>query len=208
MLTEPTPVTRGENGLIFGHLGEWSTCHIGYTDICVTPPESNTEYAYFLTGQVFTDAGPVAVGQLTVGGGHAPDGVSVRAAIAHYDNVGTAVADVTVGEDEFGIWFSGRIRPWATEKQIHELFAAGPSGDWREVRARGITSMEMIAAHAVNVPGFGVPRVRFAVEDGRTVSLVAAGALKPRIDAESVFADIRGMEFADVFNEISTMKGA
>jgi hypothetical protein len=207
MLEEPTPVTRGEDGLIFGHLGEWGTCHIGYKDVCVTPPESHTDYAYFLTGQVFTDAGPVAVGQLTVGGGHAPDGVSVRAAIAHYDNVAAAVADVTVGEDAHGIWFSGRLRPWATEQQIHELFAAGPSGDWREVRARGTSSMELVAAHAVNVPGFGVPRARFAVEDGRQVSLVAAGALKPREDAASVFADIRGMLAVDVFNEISTMKG-
>lgn len=204
MLEGPTPVTRGENGLIFGHLAEWGTCHIAY-DVCVTPPESALNYAYFLTGQVFTDAGPVPVGQLTVGGGHAKDGISVRAAIAHYDNVATAVADITVGEDEFGVWFSGRIRPWATEQQIHEMFAAGPSGDWREVYSRGSSSMELVAAHAVNVQGF--PVARFAVEGGRTVSLVAAGALKPRPDAATVFADIRRMEFADVFNEISTMKG-
>lgn len=204
MLEEPTPVTRGENGLIFGHLAEWDTCHIAY-EICTTAPPSMTDYAYFLTGQVFTDAGPVAVGQLTVGGGHAVDGISLRAAIAHYDNVATAVADITVGEDEFGVWFSGRIRPWATERQVHEMFAAGPSGDWREVRSRGASSMELVAAHAVNVQGF--PVARFAVEDGRTTSLVAAGALRPRPDAEDVFADIRGMQFADVFNEISTMKG-
>jgi hypothetical protein len=204
MLEGPTPVTRGENGLIFGHLAEWSTCHIAY-EICTTPPESAMQYAYFLTGQVFTDAGPVPVGQLTVGGGHAPDGISVRAAIAHYDNVATAVADITVGEDEWGIWFSGRIRPWATEQQIHELFAAGPSGDWREVYSRGSSSMELVAAHAVNVQGF--PVARFAVEGGRTTSLVAAGALKPKPDAATVFADLRRMEFADVFNEISTMKG-
>jgi hypothetical protein len=204
MLEEPTPVTRGENGLIFGHLAEWDTCHIAY-EICTTAPPSMTDYAYFLTGQVFTDAGPVAVGQLTVGGGHAVDGISLRAAIAHYDNVATAVADITVGEDEFGVWFSGRIRPWATEKQVHELFAAGPSGDWREVRSRGASSMELVAAHAVNVQGF--PVARFAVKDGRTTSLVAAGALKPKEDAEAIFADIRGMQSADVFNEISTMKG-
>jgi hypothetical protein len=204
MLEAPTPVTRGEDGLIFGHLAEWDTCHIAY-EICTTAPPSMTDYAYFLTGQVFTDAGPVAVGQLTVGGGHAVDGISLRAAIAHYDNVATAVADITVGEDEFGVWFSGRIRPWATEKQVHELFAAGPSGDWREVRSRGASSMELVAAHAVNVQGF--PVARFAVKDGRTTSLVAAGALKPKEDAEAIFADIRGMRFADVFNEISTMKG-
>ena len=207
MLTELTPVTRGEDGLVYGHLGGWDTCHIAY-EICTTVPPSETDYAYFLTGQVFTDAGPVAVGQLTVGGGHADMKLGIRAAMAHYDNVSTAVADITVGEDEFGVWFSGRIRPWATAKQIHEMFAAGPSGDWREVRHGGRESMEMIAAHSVNVQGFPVPRTRFAVENGRTTSLVAAGFVRSKTkEVEEVFSDLRGMKFADVFNEISTLKG-
>lgn len=206
MLSDVTPVTRGEDGLIFGHLGIWEQCHIAY-EVCTTVPPSETDYAYFLTGQVFTDAGPVAVGQLTVGGGHADMKLGIRAAMAHYDNVSSAVADITVGEDEFGVWFSGRIRPWATEQQVHELFAAGPSGDWRGVRYRGRDSMEMIAAHAVNVPGFPISRAKFAMDGTRQVSLVAAGALRPKLDADAIFADIRGMQFADVFNEISTMKG-
>lgn len=216
-LTEPTPVTRGEDGHIFGHLATWDTCHIGYSELCVTPPPSETDYSFFLTGQVFTDAGAVAVGQLTVGGGHAPDGISIRAAIAHYDNVSTAVADVTCGEDEFGVWFSGRIRPWATEQQIHELFAAGPSGDWREVRARGRSSMEMCAAHAVNVPGYAVPRPRFAVKEGRTTSLVAAGAVPPRpLSADAALeraaatlaTELRFMEFDHINKQFSTLKGS
>jgi hypothetical protein len=181
MLTEATPVTRGEDGHIFGHLATWDTCHIGF-EVCTTAPPSQTDYAYFLTGQVFTDAGPVAVGQLTVGGGHAADGISLRAAVSHYDNVSTAVADITVGEDEFGVWFSGKIRDWATEQQVHELFAAGPSGDWRGVRVGGRESLELVAAHAVNVQGFPVARsrTRFAMEGDRQVSLVAAGHVEPK----------------------------
>jgi Caudovirus prohead protease. len=217
MLTDVTPVTRGEDGHIFGHLGIWEQCHIAY-EVCTTVPPSETDYAYFLTGQVFTDAGPVAVGQLTVGGGHADMKLGVRAAIAHYDNVASAVADITVGEDEFGVWFSGRIRPWATERQIHELFAAGPSGDWRGVRYRGRDSMEMIAAHAVNVPGFPVerPRPRFAMEGTRQVSLVAAGmphketvTLTERLQTvNAIKASIRAQRFADLkTNLITTMKG-
>lgn len=207
-LAEPTPVTRGKDGHIFGHLGEWGTCHIGF-DVCVTPPPSITDYAYFLTGQVFTDVGPVAVGQLTIGGGHAPDGISVRAAIAHYDNVASAVADITVGEDDHGIWFSGRIRPWATEQQIHELFAAGPSGDWREVRSRGVSSLELCAAHAVNVPGFPVPRARFAVKDGRQTSLVAAGALgvDPATEFDDVVSELRAMELEHIDHQFNALKG-
>jgi hypothetical protein len=207
MLTEPTPVTRGEDGLVFGHLGIWEQCHIAY-EVCTTVPPSETDYAYFLTGQVFTDAGPVAVGQLTVGGGHADGRLGVRAAIAHYDNVAAAVADITVFEDEWGVAFSGRIRPWATEQQIHELFAAGPSGDWRGVRYRGRDSMELVAAHAVNVPGFPVVRPRFAMDGTRQVSLVAAGMIHNRqAEVDAVFADLREMRAVDVFNEITTLKG-
>lgn len=214
MLEEPTPVTRGEDGLVFGHLGIWDECHIAY-EVCTTVPPSETDYAYFLTGQVFTDAGPVAVGQLTVGGGHADMKLGVRAAIAHYDNVASAVADITVGEDEHGVWFSGRLRPWATEQQIHELFAAGPSGDWRGVRYRGRNSMELVAAHAVNVPGFPVTRPRFAVEGTRQVSLVAAGMPQreavvdgARIESvNTIKASIRKRRLADLKSNLISMKG-
>jgi 2'-5' RNA ligase len=214
MLQEPTPVTLGENGHVYGHLAEWTTCHIGY-EVCTTAPPSATDYAYFLTGQVFTDAGPVAVGQLTVGGGHAAGNLGVRAAIAHYDNVATAVADITVGEDAFGVWFSGRIRPWATERQIHEMLAAAPSGDWREVRARGRNTMELIAAHSVNVQGFPVPRNRAAMENGRQLSLIASG-VQPKeqvVDAErietvnKIKASIRALRFADITTNLTSMKG-
>ena len=207
-LDGPTPVTRGQDGHIFGHLAEWGTCHIGYEQ-CTTAPPSMTNYAYFLTGQVFTDAGPVAVGQLTVGGGHANGKLGVRAAIAHYDNVGTAVADIAVGEDAFGIWFSGRIRPWATERQIHELFAAGPSGDWRPVRSRGRDSMELVAAHAVNVQGFPVARTRFTVENGRQLSLVAAGMPDRNkfAEASELLAEIRAAEFSMLDKTLTTLEG-
>lgn len=214
MLEESTPVTLGEDGHIFGHLGTWDTCHIAY-EVCTTIPPSATDYAYFLTGQVFTDAGPVAVGQLTVGGGHAAGKLGVRAAIAHYDNVATAVADITVGEDAFGVWFSGRVRPWATEQQLHELFAAGPSGDWRPVRARGRDSMELVAAHAVNVQGFPVPRNRATVENGRQMSLIAAGVpqreaytLNDRLETvNAIKSSIRAQRFADISKRFSATKG-
>jgi hypothetical protein len=122
--------------------------------------------------------------------------------------VAAAVADITVFEDEWGVAFSGRIRPWATEQQIHELFAAGPSGDWRGVRYRGRDSMELVAAHAVNVPGFPVVRPRFAMDGTRQVSLVAAGMIHNRqAEVDAVFADLREMRAVDVFNEITTLKG-
>lgn len=231
MLTEPTPISLGEDGHVYGHVGAWDACHIGF-EVCTTMPPSATDYAYFLTGQVFTDAGPVAVGQITLGdpekGGHAPDGVSVRAAIAHYDRTGTAVADITVGEDEFGVWFSGKLRDHVTDRQIHELFAAGVSGDWREVRFRGMSSMEMVAALAVNVQGFPIPRTRFAMDGERMVSLVAAGAIsRPQKDlldpkfkaqmdlyfaqkkrneeAAALKSQLKALEYNHIVNEISRL---
>jgi hypothetical protein len=233
MLTEPTPLSLGEDGHIFGHIGAWDACHIGF-EVCTTVPPSNTDYAYFLTGQVFTDAGPVAVGQITLGkadiGGHAPDGISLNAAIAHYDRTGTAVADITVGEDEFGVWFSGKLRDKVTEDQIHELFAAGLSGDWRGVRYRGSDSMELIAALAVNVQGFPIPRTRFALDGDRQVSLVAAGMLQPKAptqldpafkaqmdlyfaqkkrneEALALSAELRRMQYDFVTAELTSLKG-
>lgn len=208
MLEEPTAMSLGEDGHIFGHLAAWEACHIGF-EVCTTAPASTTDYAYFLTGQVFTDAGPVAVGQITLGGGHADGKLGVRATMAHYDNVATAVADITVGEDEFGIWFSGRLRDWTTPKQVHELFAAGPSGDWRGVRFRGMESLELVAAHAVNVQGFPIPRARFAMEGTRQLSLTAAGALamSPSMEAAAIFADLRRMEFEHINTQFTALKG-
>ncbi|QWY81314.1 capsid maturation protease [Arthrobacter phage Rizwana] len=212
MLEGPTPLSLGHEGHIFGHLAAWDACHIGF-EVCTTAPPSNTDYAYFLTGQVFTDAGPVAVGQITLGkkdiGGHAADGISMRAAIAHYDRTGTAVADITVGEDEFGIWFSGKLRDNVTEEQVHELFAAGLSGDWRGVRFRGSESMELVAALAVNVQGFPIPRTSFAMDGDRQVSLVAAGVVpNPRsIEAASIFRELRNLEYSTIVNEFSLLEG-
>jgi hypothetical protein len=187
--TELTPLTITEDGRVFGHIAGWETCHIGY-EVCTTAPPSMTDYAYFLTGQAFTDAGPVAVGQITLGGGHADGGFGLRAAVAHYDNTGSAVADVTCGEDEHGIWFAGVLRDDLTSKQIRELAAAGLSGDWRTVRVGGQESYEMVAALAVNVGGFPIPRPRFAVEGKRQLSLVAAGiVMRPaHLDDDAAFA--------------------
>jgi hypothetical protein len=168
----PTPMTITDEGRVFGHLAEWSTCHVGFEGICVSPPHSASGYAYFLTGYVQTADGPVATGPISLGGGHARDGLSMRGAIAHYDSTSTAVCDITVGEDDFGIWTAGWVRPGVSQEQVVAVRASAPSGDWREV-APG--QMEMIAALSVNAPGFVVPRV--GVRNGVQVSLVAAGVV-------------------------------
>ena len=159
---------------IFGHVAQWGVCHIAFDGSCVTPPPSETGYAYFRTGEADTTDGTVAVGTLTLGTGHAAAHLGHRPAVAHYDNTGMAVADVTCGEDEFGIWYSGRLRPGVTEDQKAEMRASGGiSGDWRRIGG----SLELVAGLVVNVPGFPVPRLSAASERGRQVALVASGVV-------------------------------
>src|SRR5262245_10250893 len=183
------PFTVTEQGRVTGHLAGWKTCHTAYRDMCVAPPHSETGYAYFRTGQVLTDHGSVAVGQITMDGPHARPG-PIRSAMSHYDNTCTAVADVACGDDQYGIWVAGCVRPGVSDEQVYALRASSLSGDWRQVGSGD--AMELIAALAVNSPGFPVPRV--GVQNGVQVSLVAAGALpvgaRPRGEAELVDAVI------------------
>jgi hypothetical protein len=172
-LAGPTALTiDGER--VFGHLALWDTCHIGFGEkVCVTAPHSQAQYAYFTTGTVLTDAGRIPVGQITMNTGHASHEASARSAAAHYDHTGAAVADVAVGEDAHGIWFSGVLRSGVTDAQRHALEAAALSGDWRGIRG----NLELVAALAVNVPGFPVPRVSLAASGGQQTALVAAGII-------------------------------
>ena len=194
-----------EDDHVFGYVAHWGTCHIGYANICTTPPKSLTNYAYFRTGVVETDKGPVHVGQITMNTGHAAIRSNAKIAAAHYDNTGAAVADVVVGEDEVGIWFSGVLREGVTEKQKNALAAAGRlSGDWRSIS----NNLEMVAALAVNVPGFPIPRTLAASGQGMQTALVAAGVVDPQHPTPATFSsspeDIAGIvrtavaEFVDL----------
>src|SRR5690606_14619206 len=171
-LTGPTPLTITDDGRVFGHIATWGTCHTGSTaGSCVTPPRSATNYAYFRTGVRETTGGDIPVGQITLGGAHADLPLAYRGAIEHYDDVATAVADVAAGEDAHGIWVAGALRPGVTDEQLLALRAASPSGDWRNIGG----NLELVAAHAVNSPGFPVARVA----SGRRLALVASGAMAP-----------------------------
>ena len=173
-LSGPTPVTVTEDGRVFGHAAAWNSCHTGFADTCVSPPMEN-DYGYFTTGEVLTAEGHrVAVGQITLGTSHAATrGLSVARAIDHYGDTGTAVADVTAGTDEHGIWIAGAVRPGANPEHLHALRASALSGDWRRIGG----ALRMVALLAVNVPGFPIPRVGTALASGKQVSLVASGVV-------------------------------
>lgn len=173
-LAGPTPVSVTEDGRVFGHAAAWNSCHTGFADTCVSPPFEN-DYGYFTTGEVLTAEGHrVAVGQITLGTSHAPTrGLSVNAAVDHYGNTGVAVADVTAGTDDHGIWIAGSVRPGVDSDRLHALRASALSGDWRRIGGH----LRMVALLAVNVPGFPIPRLTTAVNAGKQLSLVASGVV-------------------------------
>ena len=169
-LDKPTPLTIDDNGRIYGHIAAWNVNHIGLPR-ATKPPRSKSNYAYFHTGVIRTEAGSdVPVGQLTLAGGHAPLNADAASAAKHYDDTASAVADIHVGEDQYGIWCAGSIRPDLDEMQIRALRASAPSGDWRPIGG----SLELVAICQVNVPGF--PTARAMVAGGKMMALVAAGA--------------------------------
>lgn len=176
-LDGPTGITVTEEGRIYGHLALWDTCHIASgPGQCTTAPHSQTDYAYFHTGAILTDDNQeLAVGHLTLGTGHAAPDKTVRGTMAHYDNTGLAVADVRAGEDAYGIWVAGAVRPHISPEDIRTLRSSPLSGDWRRVQG----NLELVAALAVNVPGFPVPRTKGATRNKQMYSLVAAGVIPP-----------------------------
>ena len=186
--TEYTPLTIADDGReIYGHAAEWQSCHTSFEDMCVAPPREG-EHVYYRLGEVLTAEGSrVAVGNITLGTGHAPTfGVDPRKAVEHYDNTGVVVADVTSGEDEFGIWVHGAIRPGVSAARIAELRGAKLSGDWRRIGG----ALRLVAMLAVNVPGFGVPRLRAGMHNGRQLSLVAAGIPSSRALANAAIREV------------------
>jgi hypothetical protein len=169
-LTKPTPITVEPDGRIYGHIAAWHVNHIGMPR-STRPPRSRSKYQYFHTGVCRTDSGKdYPVGQLTLAGGHASLHADAAQAAKHYDDTASAIADVHAGEDQYGIWVSGSVRPDASEMDIRKLRASAPSGDWRPING----SLELVAVCQVNVPGF--PVARALVASGKVFALVAAGA--------------------------------
>jgi DNA-binding ferritin-like protein len=201
-LTGPTPLTVDDSGRVFGHIAAWHVDHIGLS-FGTKPPRSRSGYSYFHTGVIRTEEGAdIPVGQLTLSGGHAPLEASAKSAAKHYDDTASAFADVHAGEDAYGIWVSGALRPTVTSYQVREIRASAPSGDWRPIQG----ALELVAVCQVNVPGFPIARARVA--SGEVMALVAAGAsylarLKDDPSLLGEYAEIAKSRFASLKNEIN-----
>ena len=169
-LSGRTRLTVTEDGRVFGHLAPWGECHIGIAGQCVRAPRSKTNYGWFALGTIQCEEGcQIPIGSITMDTGHAASNLKARAAAAHYDNTGTVVADVAVGEDDYGIWVAGAMRSTATPEQYRALGASRLSGDWRNING----NLELVAALAVNVGGFPVYEEAVAA-DGSPQTVIAA----------------------------------
>lgn len=173
-LNGPTGMTITDDGRVFGHAALFDTCHIGFAGRCVPAPKGVDYSLFHLKAYRTIDGGDIACGALVMGTDHASTSpsTSVAAAMAHYADNGKCAAYVRVGEDEYGVWVAGVLEPGLTDAEQVKVRAMTLSGDWRTMNGR----VSFIAALAVNVPGFAVPR-RTTGDKGQLVSLVAAGSL-------------------------------
>ena len=194
-LTTVTPLTYdAETGRVYGHLATLDACHVAYTGMCVSPPDSATDYALFHRYPIDTTTGLLAVGRITTGHGrtgtgcqhtecaglddHACTRMSLTAAVAHHDGMRT-LARVRVGVDDANsaIWFAGVAEPDLSADDVAVMARQLVSGDWRE-HAGGLELTEILAL-SVSQPGFPLPHT--SAQDGRQVALVAAAPVRPGI---------------------------
>lgn len=179
-----TPLTITDEGEVYGHIALWDTCHTGFLNgewsQCIRAPQSATGYAHFHVGEIKTREGDLLpIGKLTYNTGHADLAKSKVAAKCHYDDTGAVGAYVRAKDGEHGIWVCGALRSDISEEGIRDLRANPPSGDWRAVDHR----LELIAALAVPVPGFPVPRSQLALAASGDRLEVVALILTASLDA-------------------------
>jgi 2'-5' RNA ligase len=178
-LTSPTMLEVTDDGRVFGHIAEWNAQHTGNPH-WRTPRSVDGKYPNFNRRPVRTAEGSdVRCGCLTLTGGHAQLSLDPDQATRHYDDTRSVVADVVAGEDEFGVWVAGAMRPDISPEQIRAFRAAEPSGDWRFRDG----SMRMLACCMVPPGRAGFPVMPRALvasgADGQetVLALVAAGML-------------------------------
>jgi signal peptide peptidase SppA len=167
------PTIDGEH--FFGHVAPMGLCLRGRADRCVTPPEGDLEG--FMRGYAPAANGErTGVVTLTGSGehGHGSVGLGAVEATKWYDSVGRGVADVRVGRDAYGIWFSGMIRPGTSKNDRYALAASDVSGHW-EMGQRGVP--QLCGLPAVNVGGY--PK-GYLTHKEVTQGIAAAGSIEDR----------------------------
>ena len=162
------PTIDHETGQVFGHITPQGICLRGRPDRCVTPPDGDLQG--FMRGHA-PAAGGLRTGVICVGGGHCGVGIGAAEATMFYDNTGRAVADVRVGKDRYGVWFTGMARPGAAQNDLYAFASSDVSGHWEYSKAGRMT---LVGLPSVNVGGF--PKGWMTYDEFRT-GLAASAAL-------------------------------
>lgn len=187
--TEPTNLTITQEGRIYGHLALWGSCHVGFNNECVTPPKTSTRYAYFKTGTLTTENGLINVGKLSCGQKHADDSCNIVQATAHYDDPSSVVAYVNVGEDKFGIWYSGELAKTASADKVTQLQNLGSiSGDWRRIG----NNFDLVGIIGVVSAGYPIPSslVASAGITTATDKIIVSRAIDTKLNNKETIAGI------------------
>lgn len=148
------PPTLSDDGHYFGHITPMGICLRGRPDRCVIPPDGDLEG--FMRGRA-PAAGGRRTGVVTLaprqGRGHCDVGVGVLQATQFYDG-GWGGADVRVGRDRYGIWFSGMARPGISQEDAYRLCACDVSGHWEYPLNGTKNRATLVGLPAVDVGGF------------------------------------------------------
>lgn len=187
----PQPITITASGEVYGHLALWDSCHSGFLAECVRPPRSESGYIYFHVGEIETAEGEMLpVGKIVYSTDHASTSVGMQAASRHYADTGAVGAFVRAVDGRLGPWMSGVLKSDLSPEGLRDLRANPLSGDWRPVNHR----LELVAALAVPVPGFPVPRAQLAL----SASGDELGALiLPALNADEVLSVTEFLERRD-----------
>lgn len=170
-----------EGNHYYGHVAPSGVCLRGRPEACINPPDGDLEG--FM--RAFAPAaGGRRTGVVPVGGSHASVGVGVVEASKHYDKTGRAAADVRVGKDAYGIWFSGMIRPGLSKDDRYALAASDVSGHW-ELDQRGRPTL--VGLPAVNVGGF--PKGYLTAAEVASGLAASAEVCEPCDEDEALFAE-------------------
>lgn len=175
---EPDGSLNVDDYRVSGYVALWDTCHTAYSDQCIRPPREDASYGMFRHGSVVCEDGSTfSTGPFTWGIPHADLDLELLQAQAQYADARHGFADVVVGANEYGIWHAGALRPAMqgceplTRDDVRVLRALSMSGDWRyDWQTR---TLRMIAALAVNHPGFPVPRIVASAAARRASHVVA-----------------------------------
>lgn len=178
-----TPFQVSRDGqFVFGHLGSWDSCHVGFLDRCVRIPRSRTNYSKYCSTPQPTTKGRAWTGPVLFLDGHEATREAINKTMENMENVW---ANIVVADGKFGPWACGPVLPDITDHQLARARSGRVSGHW--------VNDELYAVVSVPVSGFeNVRNTEYTVEldeNGEVEYLAASFAVDCGCDDEPTVED-------------------